>query len=44
MKRIALVLLLTTGLLALAKVLPIGPRPAQACTDDGGDSGGDGGQ
>jgi hypothetical protein len=42
MKRIAMVLLFSAGLLVLARISSIVPQAAHACTEDGGDSGDDG--
>ena len=41
MKRTAIVLLFATGLVVFARISPIVPHVAQACTEDGGDSGDD---
>lgn len=42
MKRIAIVLFFSAGLMVLARVSSGVPHAAQACTEDGGDSGDDG--
>jgi len=43
MKRIAIVLLLTAGLVVLGRILPTTPQAAQACMGEGGDGGDDDG-
>jgi len=42
MKRLALVLLMTAGLVVVARVSSLGHRAATACADDSGDDGDDG--
>ncbi len=42
MRRFAFTLLFAAGLVVLARLSPIIPHAALACTEDGGDSGDDG--